>query len=284
MRIWSGFVPWLGPLACSAVLAGALAAPGSAQAAPDGAGKKGQKSKKGNKGEKGDEEPEDSDDGEVSASVGGSGGAAGGGGKKGQPMKGRFGVGALRTVSGLNALYGRYYLANRFTLGLTAGFATFSHRETDDTGEFGRTRTVGAVAVGPEAFFWPVQGPRTQQVHADFGVGARVVTYIGFLGIPQDERSNTLDTPVEIDVEIPAKLQLFIGRRVSINPEFGVAIRIIPGSREADQNGDSDLNPGTGAGRRLGAEDGPGLGFEVGNHAGFFMGIGVGYYFGKLRD
>lgn len=291
MRIRSGFVPWLGPLACSAVLACALAAPASAQAAPDGddAGSgKGKKSKKGKKSEaqdepaKGSDEDEDDDD-EASASVSSSG-AAGAGSKKGQPMKGRFGVGALRTVSGLNALYGRYYLANRFTLGLVAGFATFSHRETDDTGEFGRTRTVGAVAIGPEAFFWPVQGPRSQQVHADFGIGARIVTYVGFLGIPREERSNTLDTPVEVDLEIPAKIQLFIGKRVSINPEFGVAVRIVPGSREADQNGDSDLNPGTGAGSRLGTEDGPGLGFEVGNHAGFFMGIGVGYYFGKLRD
>lgn len=89
---------------------------------------------------------------------------------------------------------------------------------------------------------------------------------------------------MEVDLEIPAKIQLFIGKRVSINPEFGVAIRFIPGSREADQNGDSDQNPGTGIGGRLGTENGPGLGFEVGNHAGFFMGIGVGYYFGKLRE
>ncbi|MCA9705995.1 MAG: hypothetical protein KDK70_09130 [Myxococcales bacterium] len=307
MRTRSGSLPWLGPLALGAVLACALAAPDSAAAALDGDdGKKGKKGKKGDEddGKKGDEAQADeaqddgaqaeaeseasdeaSDDGaSADASVSTRGAAAGAGGKKGQPMKGRFGVGALRTVSGLNALYGRYYLANRVTLGLTAGFATFSHRETDDTGEFGRVRTVGAVAVGPELFFWPVQGPRSQQVHADFGIGGRVVSYIGVLGIPREERSNTLDTPLEIDVEIPAKIQLFIGRRVSINPEFGLAVRIIPGSREADQNGDSDQNPGTGIGGRLGTDDGPGLGFELGNHAGFFMGIGVGYYFGKLRQ
>ncbi|MEM9453248.1 MAG: hypothetical protein AAGF11_03660 [Myxococcota bacterium] len=297
MVIRFGVVPWLGPLACRAALvfglACALVAPASAQAAlhgddaADGEAGDG-KSKKSKKSKKSEDSGDDDDEGEADASVSSRGvtGSAGGKGKKkkGQPMKGRFGVGALRTISGLNALYGRYYVANRFTIGLTAGFATFSHRETDDTGEFGRTRTVGAVAVGPEAFFWPVQGRRSQQVHADFGIGARVVTYVGFLGIPREERSNTLDTPVEIDVEIPAKIQLFIGRRVSINPEFGLALRIIPGSREADQNGDSDLNPGTGAGSRLGTEDGPGFGFEVGNHAGFFMGIGVGYYFGKLRE
>lgn len=203
---------------------------------------------------------------------------------KGQPMKGRFGFGALRTLSGLNSLYGRYYVANRVTVGLAAGVATFTHRDTSDTGEFDRTRTVGAIAAGPEVFFWPVQGSRQNQVHADFGAGVRVLTYFGFLGLTEDEMSNTLDTPVEIDIEIPAKIQLFIGRRVSINPEFGVAFRIIPGDREPDGNGEFDSNPGTGIGGRLGTDNGPGFGFEVGNHAGLFMGIGVGYYFGKLRD
>ena len=225
-------------------------------------------------------------DGKARASVSTSGAGASGssGGRKGAPMKGRFGFGAMRTVSGLNGLFGRYYVANRFTIGLDAGFATFTHRETDDNGEFSRTRTVGAFAVGPELFFWPVQGDRSQQVHADFGVGARLLTYVGFLGLNEEEQSNTLDTPVEIDIEIPAAVQVFIGSRVSINPEFGVAVRIIPGSREPDGNGDFDMNPGTGIGQRLGTTNGPGLGFEVGNHAGFFMGIGVGYYFGKLRQ
>jgi hypothetical protein len=237
----------------------------------------------------GDTSDGDGDGGEAAASVSTSGAAtsssgAGGKSKKGEPMKGRFGFGAMRTVSGLNGLYGRYYLTNRLTLGLTAGVATFSHRDTDDNGEFSRTRTVGAFAVGPEVFFWPVQGPRDQQVHADFGVGARVLTYVGFLGLSEEEQSNTLDTPVEIDIEIPAAIQVFIGPRVSINPEFGFVVRIIPGSREPDDNGDFDMNPGTGIGQRLGTTSGPGLGFELGSHAGLFMGIGVGYYFGKLKS
>jgi len=290
MRIRRGFVPRLGLLACSAGLVGALAAPAPALAAPkrddakaDDDGKSKGKKKKGKEEEKEDKKASasaETDDGEASVEVSVSDGSGRGG--KGAAMKGRFGLGALRTLSGLNALYGRYYLANRVTLGLVAGVATFSHREPDDTGEFGRTRTVGAVAIGPELFFWPVQGPRDQQVHADFGVGGRVNTYVGFLGIPREERSNTLDTPVEVDLEVGAKIQLFIGRRVAISPEFGLAVRFIPGSREPDPNGDSDLNPGTGVGSRLGTNDGPGLGFEIGNHAGFFMGLGVGYYFGKL--
>lgn len=307
MSTRSRFVSWLGPLSyrwphnwsyrwsCCAALACALAAPSVASAAPKGkrgdtSSKKDDASEQATDEESASESEEDagsSDDGgdaEASASVSGSGVTASAGGKKGAPMKGRFGFGAMRTVSGLNALYGRYYLGNRFTLGLGAGFATFSHRDTDDNGEFNRTRTVGAFAVGPEAFFWPVQGKRDQQVHADFGIGVRALTYVGFLGLTEQERSETLDTPVEIDVEIPAKILLFIGPRVSVNPEFGVVIRVIPGSREPDGNGDSDQNPGTGIGERLGTSNGPGLGFEVGNHAGFFMGIGVGYWFGKLRQ
>lgn len=274
--------PRLGVVVRGVALTSVLAMPAVALAAPDGDGAaddgKG-KSKK----DKGKKKGTGSKAG-ADASVSTSGASAKRGGNKGAAMKGRFGLGAMRSLSGLNGLWGRYYLANRVTLGLTAGFATFSHRDTDDTGEFNRTRTVGALAIGPELFLWPVQGPRSQQVHADFGAGLRVLTYVGFLGLSEEEQSNTLDTPVEIDIEIPAKIQLFIGQRVSVNPEFGVAFRIIPGDREPDGNGDFDMNPGTGAGQRLGSTNGPGFGFELGNHAGLFMGIGVGFYFGKLAE
>lgn len=239
---------------------------------------------------------------EASVSVGSKGSKASGkskGKKKGggsklaesAAMKGRWALGAQRTVSGLNGLFVRGYVANRWTLGMHLGVATFSHRDVDEDGEFGRIRTIGVVGLGPEVFFWPVQGDRTQQVHADFGIGFRGTGYVGFLGRLEEERGDTLDIPVEIDLEVPAAIQLFIGRRVAILPEFGVVFRIIPGSREPDQNGEFDENPGTGIGsrleRRIGAEDpqnGPGLGFELGDHAGLFMGIGVAYYFGKLDE
>ena len=202
--------------------------------------------------------------------------------KKGEPMKKRVGFGAMRTLAGLNALLVRGYVTNRLTLGAVLGAATFSHRDVDENGEFGRIRTVGAVGFGPELFFWPYQGDRGQQVHADFGIGARVTSYLGFFGRLPNERGDTLDFPVEIDVEIPVALQLFIGQRVAVLPEFGVAFRIIPGSREPDQNGATDSNPGRGVGSRRGTSDGPGLGFELGDHTGLFMGIGFAYYFGKL--
>jgi hypothetical protein len=222
-----------------------------------------------------------------SASVSTSGASASGRGKrggKGAPMKGRVGFGAMRTIAGLNALLIRGYAANRFTIGANFGVATFSHRDVDENGEFGRIRTVGAVGVGPEFLFWPYQGNRSNQVHADFGVGARVTAYLGFLGRLPEERGNTLDIPVEIDVEIPLALQLFIGKRVAILPEFGAAFRIIPGSREPDQNGEFDSNPGRGIGSKRGTTDGPGFGFEIGDHAGLFMGIGFAYFFGKTAE
>lgn len=195
-------------------------------------------------------------------------------------MKNRVGFGAMRTLAGLNGLFVRWYAANRFTVGFNLGAATFSHGDTDENGDFERTRTVGAVGAGPEFFFWPYQGKRDQQVHADFGIGTRVTTYFGFLGRLEEEQSDTLDTPLEIDIEVPASVQLFIGKRVAIVPEFGVAFRIIPGNREPDQNGEFDSNPGRGIGSKRGTTDGPGFGFDLGDHGGLFMGIGFAYFFG----
>lgn len=204
--------------------------------------------------------------------------------KPAAPMKNRVGLGAMRTLAGLNGLFVRWYAADRFTVGLNLGAATFSHEDTDENGDFERTRTVGAVGVGPELFFWPVQGDRSQQVHADFGVGTRITTYFGFLGRLEEEETDTLDTPLEIDIEVPASVQLFIGKRVAIVPEFGVAFRIVPGNREPDQNGEFDGNPGRGIAARRGTTNGPGFGFELGDHGGLFMGIGFAYFFGDARE
>ncbi len=201
---------------------------------------------------------------------------------KGAAMKKRIGFGAIRTLSSVNGLFVNGYLANRITIGLAAGVATYTHRETDDNGEFSNTRTVGRLGLGPEIFFYPVQGDRSSQVHADFGFGARFMTFVGFLDRDEDEMGNTLDTPLEFDIELPAKIGLWVGRRVAIMPEFGIVFRIVPGSREADANGEMDTNPGQGVGGQLGTTDGPGFGFEIGDHSGFFMGVGLGYYFGKI--
>ena len=104
---------------------------------------------------------------------------------------------------------------------------------------------------------------------------------MGFTGINDDDATDTLNDPIEIDIELPLTTQLFIGKHVAIAPEFGFAVRIIPGSREPDEEGNADGNPGTGVGSRLGTTDGPGVGFELGSTSGVFLGLNVGYYFGK---
>ncbi len=200
-------------------------------------------------------------------------------------MKGRVGVGGIRTVSGLNGLVVQGYLTDRLTLGAVAGFATFSHRENNDDGEFKDVNTVGLIGGGPQLFYWPYQGSRNNQVYADFGVGGRALVYVGLTGINRDrpEDATTLDIPVEIDIEVPLAAPVWIGQRVAITPEFGFVARIIPGSREADQNGAADSNPGTGVAQRLGAQNGPGVGFELGNtSAGMFIGLSIAYFFGQL--
>ncbi len=198
-------------------------------------------------------------------------------------MKGRVGLMGTRTLSGLNGISVRYYAIDKLSLGVTTGAAIFTHREPGEDGEFNQMNTVGLFGIGPSVFYWPYQGPRSSTVHADFGVGARALVYLGFTGANEDDAQDTLEDPIEIDIEIPLSTQLWIGRRVSIAPEFGVAFRIIPGSREPDENGDFDTNPGSGVGSRLGTTDGPGFGFELGSTAGLFMGLHVGYWFGKLK-
>lgn len=97
---------------------------------------------------------------------GGSAAATGAG--KGAAMKKRIGFGAIRTLSSVNGLFANGYLTNRITLGMVFGVATFTFRQPNEDGDFEQMRTVGRLGIGPEVFFYPVQGDRSSQVHADF--------------------------------------------------------------------------------------------------------------------
>ncbi|KIG19503.1 hypothetical protein DB30_00012 [Enhygromyxa salina] len=196
-------------------------------------------------------------------------------------MKGRVGLGGTRSLSGVNGISLRYWAAPKFSLGALVGFATFSHKEPDDNGDYQQTRTVGLLGAGLQGFYWPVVGDRNKYISADFGFGARGVVYVGFG--PGDDNPDTLDRPMEIDVEIPITTSVFIGDSVAITPEFGFVARIIPGNREPDEQDNSDSNPGSGAGERLGTSNGPGLGFELGEHGGVFFGLSITYYFGANK-
>lgn len=217
------------------------------------------------------------------ADAGGDVASVGGGAAVGSGMKGRVGLLGTRTISGLNGVSLRFYALDKLTVGLTAGFAVFTHKEEDENGEFGQSNTVGLFGAGPSLFFWPYQGDRNKVVYADFGVGMRTLVYLGFTGANDEDVEDTLNDPIEVDIEIPVSTQVWFGKRVSVAPEFGLAVRIIPGNREPDENGAFDTNPGTGVGERLGTTNGPGLGVELGSTSGVFLGLNVGYYFGKTK-
>jgi hypothetical protein len=193
-------------------------------------------------------------------------------------MKGRIGLGGTRSLAGVNGISLRYWAASKLTIGALVGFATFSHKEPDDNGDYQQTRTVGLLGAGLQAFYWPVVGNRAKYISADFGFGARGVVLVGFG--PGDENPDTLDRPLEIDIEVPITTSVFIGDSVALTPEFGFVARIIPGNREPDEQDNSDSNPGSGVGERLGSTNGPGLGFELGEHGGVFFGLSITYFFG----
>jgi hypothetical protein len=197
-------------------------------------------------------------------------------------MHKRKGFGAIRTLSAANGLWGEYFVSPTLSLGLIAGVATFAHRETDENGEFKKKKIVGMLSAGPSVMVWParLQADRAQSVYADVGVGGRALVYWGFRGDDGDD-SNTLDTPLELDLEVPIALRIWFGANACITPEFGLVARWVPGSREPDQNGDFDKNPGSGVGERLGTSNGPGLGLELGNHTGLFFGLSLGYFYGR---
>ncbi|MCA9700231.1 MAG: hypothetical protein KC431_22085, partial [Myxococcales bacterium] len=226
-------------------------------------------------------EPEPEPEPDASASVDLDDGAAVAA-SSGSGMKGRFGLGGTRSLSGINAISARYYVADKLSIGALVGVATYSYKEPDDNGDYNKTRTVGLLGSGVQMFYWPVQGDRSKYISADFGVGFRGLVYVGF-GADDDENPETLEGPLEIDVEVPLTTHIFIGDSVAITPEFGLAVRIVPGNREPDQQDNSDTNPGSGAGSRLGGTDGPGLGFELGNHGGVFFGLSITYFFGGKK-
>jgi hypothetical protein len=194
-------------------------------------------------------------------------------------MKNRVGIGGTRSLSGVNAISLRYYPINKLDIGALLGFATFSHQEADDNGDFTQKRTVGLLGAGLHLIYWPVQGSRDQYISADFGFGARGVVYVGF-GAEDDENPETREQPLEIAIEVPITTHVFIGDSVAITPEFGFVARIIPGHREPDEQDNADTNPGSGVGERLGTTNGPGLGFELGEHGGVFFGLSITYFFG----
>ena len=199
-------------------------------------------------------------------------------------FKGRFGLGAIRTISGLNGINFRYFVADKFAIGANLGVALFTYRENDPATtdmcpgpecELENTRTVAALAASIEALYFARLGREAGRLpfRADFGFGGR----FGFQSIVNDQDvEDNLDDPTELHIELPLVVQLMFGNNFALSPEFGVDFRIVPGSRA-----DGDVNPGSGRPGSIspGAANGPGFGFNLGNGVGLFGGASMHYYF-----
>lgn len=201
------------------------------------------------------------------------------------PFKGRLGVGAIRTIAGLNGINVRYFLTDKFALGGSAGVALFTYREDDpgstdpmcpdDGCELENTRTVAAMAFNIEGLYFLHLGREAGRLpfRADFGLGGR----FGVMATANaSDVEDNLDDPLELHIEIPLIFQLMFGNNFALSPELGMDFRIIPGKRE-----DGDANPGTQPGRfaGLGAVDGPGFGWDLTPGIGLFGGASMHYYF-----
>lgn len=220
---------------------------------------------------------------EASVAVGSSGGIERGG---------RLGIGAARTLAGINGINIRYFIVDSFHIGVNLGAATFSYRYPDPTNDpadcadqtdpacVKKVRTVAYIGASLEGIYW-VQGKPAgaMPVRADFGVGGR----LGFQHIVNStDIPNNLDDPLQLTAEIPLMLAVNIGQNFSIIPEFGVVFRWNPGTRLVNTDGDFDSNPGfNDPNGRLppGEATGPGFGWELGDHVGLFGGASLMYTF-----
>jgi len=200
------------------------------------------------------------------------------------PFDGRLGVGAIRTIAGLNGINLRYFVTDNLAIGGSAGVALFSYKENDpestdicpgDDCQLEDNRTVAFMAFNIEALYFLHLGREAGALpfRADFGFGGRfgVMTSANASDV-----EDNLDDPTELHVEIPIVFQLMFGNNFALSPELGMDFRIIPGSRE-----EGDDNPGVnGSGLGgFGAVGGPGFGWDLTPGVGLFGGASMHYYF-----
>lgn len=201
------------------------------------------------------------------------------------PFDGRLGVGAIRTIAGLNGINLRYFLTDNFAIGGSAGVALFTYGEDEPDStdpacpdaecSLENTRTIAFMAFNIEGLYFLHLGREAGALpfRADFGFGGRfgVMTSANSTDV-----ADNLDDPTELHIEIPLVFQLMFGNNFALSPELGMDFRIIPGSRE-----DGDSNPGiNGSGLGgFGAVAGPGFGWDFTPGVGLFGGASMHYYF-----
>lgn len=203
-----------------------------------------------------------------------------------EAFKGRLGVGAIRTIAGLNGINLRYFITDNFALGGSAGVALFTYKENDPEStdpacpdpecNLEDTRTVAFMAFNIEGLYFIRLGREAGQLpfRADFGLGGR-------FGVMTSANTNdvedNLDDPTELHIEIPLVFQLMFGNNFALSPELGMDFRIVPGRRaEGDSNAGVYGSNGLG---RFGAVDGPGFGWDLTPGIGLFGGASMHYYF-----
>jgi hypothetical protein len=200
-------------------------------------------------------------------------------------MTGKFGIGPIRTLAGINGINARVFVVDRFSLGVSFGAGTFSYEAPSDPedpeSEF-EVKTVGTVGGSVEGLYWAHKGKPAGNLplRADFGFGGRVgVAHL----VNAVEIEGVQDNPLEIHVEIPLLVSVMLGENLALIPEFGAAFRIIPGTRKPDADGNSDSNPGLepGLSQLSNVGRGPGFSFQLGQDGlfGLFVGGGLAYYF-----
>lgn len=195
------------------------------------------------------------------------------------PFDGRLGVGAIRTIAGLNGVNIRYFITDQFMIGTSLGVALFAYKENEPGStdvcpgmecNLENNRTIAFVAANIEALYFLHLGREAGALpfRADFGLGGR----FGVMTLSNDtDINNNLDDPTELHVEIPLVFQLMFGNNFALSPEMGMDFRIVPGSRE-----EGDSNPGI----TQNPSPGPGFGWDLTPGIGLFAGVSMHYYFG----
>jgi len=198
-------------------------------------------------------------------------------------FEGRLGVGAIRTLAGLNGINVRYFVTDKLAIGGSAGVALFTYREDDPEStdpacpdpacRLEETRTVAVMAFNLEALYFLRIGREAGALpfRADFGLGGRfgVMTSANATDV-----EDNLDDLTEFHVEVPLVFQLMFGNNFALSPELGMDFRIVPGSRE-----EGDSNTGFG-GNGIGfGTDGPGFGWSLTSGIGLFGGASMHYWF-----
>ena len=200
------------------------------------------------------------------------------------PFKRRFSLGVIRTIAGLNGLNARFFVSDKFAIGLNLGVALAAYKDdpedpADCPGEdcnLQNTRTVARLGSSIEALYYAKLGREAGQLpfRADFALGGR----FGVIGLVNaSDIADNLDDPTEIHIEIPLIINLMFGNHFALAPEFGMDFLIIPGSRE-----DGDSNPGFAGNPTLVSADatsGPAFGWQITPGVGLFAGASMHYIF-----